>query len=331
MTPVMLKNGLKMIKRTLGISNIKVSPIGLGCMGMTHAYGPQKNKSDMVDLIQESFKLGCNFFDTAVVYGDSNEEFLGSAVEDFRDEVVIATKFGIIGQSKDSNAPVNTLDSRPETIKKQLNESLERLKTDYIDLYYQHRVDPNVDAETVANLMADFIDDGVIKAWGLSNAPVDYLIKAHETCPISAIENQYSMVFRQSEELFPLCEKLGISFVSYSPLGNGFLTGKYNHTTQYPEGDFRKTMKRFSKQSVENNNNLLELITQIANEKECTNAQIVLAWQLAQKPYIIPIPGSTKINRVEENLKSWDVRLSKKELNNINDELSKIDIDESFF
>lgn len=320
-----------MNKRVLGIINIEVSPIGLGCMGMTHAYGPARNKDEMVNLIQKAIDLECNFFDTAVVYGPQNEEFLGEATKDFRDEVVIATKFGIVGQSKDSNAPINTLDSRPETIKKQLNESLERLQTDYIDLYYQHRVDPNVDAETVANLMADFIDDGVIKSWGLSNAPVDYLKIAHEICPISAIENQYSMVFRQSESLFELCEELKIAFVAYSPLGNGFLTGKYDNTNEYLEGDFRKTMKRFSSESVENNKELLELISQIAQDKDCTNAQVVLSWELAQKPFIIPIPGSTKPHRLEENLNSWNVKLSNRELDEINDSLSKLDIDESFF
>ena len=325
------KNGLKMNKRILGISGIDVSPIGLGCMGMTHAYGPARDRNAMVELIQRAVELGCNFFDTAVVYGAENEEFLGHAVKDIRDEVVIATKFGIVGQSKNSNAPVNQLDSRPETIKQQLNESLERLQTDYIDMYYQHRVDPNVDAETVANLMADFIDEGIIKAWGLSNAPVEYLKKAHEICPISAIENQYSMVFRQSENLFGLCEELNIAFVAYSPLGNGFLTGKYDNTNDYEDGDFRKTMKRFSKESVDNNKELLDLISSIAQDKQCTNAQIVLAWELAQKPFIIPIPGSTKMHRLEENLKSWNIELSKQELSEINEKLSKLEIDESFF
>ena len=198
-------------------------------------------------------------------------------------------------------------------------------------MYYQHRVDPNVDAETVANLMADFIDEGIIKAWGLSNAPVEYLKKAHEICPISAIENQYSMVFRQSENLFGLCEELNIAFVAYSPLGNGFLTGKYDNTNDYEDGDFRKTMKRFSKESVDNNKELLDLISSIAQDKQCTNAQIVLAWELAQKPFIIPIPGSTKMHRLEENLKSWNIELSKQELSEINEKLSKLEIDESFF
>ena len=321
-----------MNKRTLGISNIKVSEIGLGCMGMTHAYGKQRNKIDMITLIQKAIQLGCNFFDTAVVYGQDNEKYLGEALTEHRKDVVIATKYGITGQSHDKKQPINKLDSRPETIKKQLNESLERLNTDYIDLYYQHRVDPKVKPETVANIMQEFIDDGLIRAWGLSNAPIEYLRKAHETCPISAIKNQYSMLYRsQEKELFQLCEELNLAFVAYSPLGNGFLTGKYDNNTEYDKDDFRNTMARFSDKTVKNNQKLLEIIKELAQQKECTMAQIVLSWELTQKPFIIPIPGSTNRNRLEENINSTNIKLSMNEMEEINTTLSRINVDESFF
>lgn len=321
-----------MNKRKIGNSGLEVSEIGLGCMGMTHAYGPAQDKNEMVKFIREAINLGCDFFDTAVVYGEDNEIILGEAVKPYRDKVIIATKFGILGQEEVDGKPINKLDSRPETIRKQVEESLKRLQTDYIDLYYQHRVDPNVEPEVVANVMRDLIKEGKIKAWGTSNAPIDYIRRANKVCPISAIENQYSMVWREPEkEVFSLCEELNMAFVAYSPLGNGFLTGAFNKNTKYAQGDFRNTMGRFKTEVMEHNQPLLDLISEVANSKGATSAQIVLAWELAQKPYIIPIPGSTKLNRLKENLQASKIVLTKDELEKLNNELDKLDIDETHF
>lgn len=321
-----------MKKRMLGKSGIEVSAIGLGCMGMDHAYGKPADRDEMIKLIRKSVELGCNFFDTAVVYGESNEELLGEALAPVRDKVVIATKFGIVGQEVIDGKPENILNSSPECIREQIEGSLKRLKVDCIDLYYQHRVDPNVEPEVVAGVMKELIAEGKIKTWGLSNAPIDYMKRAHNICPLSAIENQYSMVWREPEkELFNLCEELGISFVAYSPLGNGFLSGKYTKDTKYEEGDFRNFMGRFKPEVMDRNKDLLDLISEVAEKKNVTCAQIVLAWELAQKPFIIPIPGTRKLNRLEENLGGADVELTKEELDSLNEALSKLDIDETHF
>lgn len=321
-----------MKKRKLGNSNIEVSAIGLGCMGMDHAYGKPADRKDMIKLIQRAVELGCNFFDTAVVYGESNEELLGEALAPVRDQVIIATKFGITGQEIVDGKPQNILDSKPESIREQLEGSLKRLKVNCIDLYYQHRVDPKVEPEVVASVMKEFISEGKIKAWGLSNASIDYMKRAHVVCPLSTIENQYSMVWREPEkELFDICEELGISFVAYSPLGNGFLSGKYTKDTKYEEGDFRSIMGRFKPEVIDHNQGLLNLISEVAENKNATSAQIVLAWELAQKPYIIPIPGTTKLHRLEENLGGLNIELTEKELISINEALSRIDIDETHF
>ncbi|AYW49914.1 aldo/keto reductase [Tetragenococcus halophilus] len=321
-----------MEKRTLGHSNIEVSAIGLGTMGMDHAYGPQADRTEMVTLLRKAVELGCNFFDTAVIYGEENEMLLGEAFEPIRDQVVIATKFGITGQEIVDGEPQNVLDSRPDSIREQVEGSLKRLRTDVIDLYYQHRVDPNVSPETVAQTMKELIEEGKIRAWGLSNAPIDYIRRAHAVCPLSAIENQYSMVWRKpEEEIFDLCEELGLAFVAYSPLGNGFLSGKYSKNTQFAEGDFRNFMGRFQPETLETNQEVLDVIADIAKRKNVTSAQIVFAWELAQKPFIIPIPGTTKLHRLEENLGGAAVQLSNKELKEINKALAKIDIDETYF
>ena len=318
--------------RKLGNSGLEVSAIGLGCMGMDHAYGQPADRKEMIQLIRKAVELGCNFFDTAVVYGESNEELLGEALAPVRDKVVIATKFGITGQEVIDGKPQNRLDSRPDSIREQIQGSLRRLKVDCIDLYYQHRVDPKVEPEVVAGVMKEFIAEGKIKAWGLSNAPIDYMKRAHAVCPLAAIENQYSMVWREPEkELFAFCEESGISFVAYSPLGNGFLSGRYTKDTKYPEGDFRNLMGRFKPEVMDHNQALLELIAKVAERKNATSAQIVLAWELAQKPYIIPIPGTTKLHRLEENLGGTDIELSKEELDSLNEALSNIDIDETHF
>jgi len=248
--------------RELGNSGLKVSAIGLGCMGMDHTYGSAADRDDMVQLIREAVQIGCNFFDTAVVYGDSNEELLGTALEPVRNQVVIATKFGINGQEIVDDKPQNILNSSPESIREQLERSLARLKVDCIDLYYQHWVDPNVEPEVVAETMKGLTTEGKIKAWDVSNAPIEYIKRAHAICPITAVENQYSMVWREpEEELFDVCEELNISFVAYSPLGNGFLSGKYTKETTYEEGDFRKFMGRFKPEVMERNQDLLDLIT----------------------------------------------------------------------
>lgn len=321
-----------MKKRILG-RDLEVSAIGLGCMGMDHAYGAPADRNEMIKLIRKAVDLGCNFFDTAVVYGESNEELLGNALEIYnREEVVIATKFGIIGQSVIDGKPLNILDSKPESIRNQLEGSLKRLKVDYIDIYYQHRIDPEVEPEDVAKVMKELIEEGKIKYWGVSNAPIDYIRRAHAICPITCVENQYSMVFREAEnELFNVLEELNIGFVAYSPLGNGFLSGKYNKDTKYQEGDFRNNMKRFSLEVMERNQVLLDLLKEIAERKNATSAQIVLAWELAQKEYIVPIPGTTKLHRLEENLGGAAINLTREEVQEINEALDSIEIDESHF
>ena len=318
--------------RVLG-QGLEVSAIGLGCMGMDHAYGAPADREEMIKLIRRAVELGCNFFDTAVVYGEANEVLLGKALEIYnREDVIIATKFGIYGQKMVDGKPENDLNSKPDSIREQLEGSLERLGVDYIDLYYQHRVDPEVEPEVVAGVMKELLAEGKIKHWGLSNAPLDYLRRAHAVCPVTCIENQYSMVFREPEdEIFKVFEELGIGFVAYSPLGNGFLSGKYDANTVYPEGDFRNKMGRFSPGVMQKNQVLLDLLKEIADSKNATSAQIVLAWELAQKPWIVPIPGTTKMHRLEENLGGVDIELSPEELKGINAALDALDIDETHF
>lgn len=318
--------------RILG-QGLEVSAIGLGCMGMDHAYGAPADREEMIKLIRHAVTLGCNFFDTAVVYGEANEVLLGKALEIFpRDEVIIATKFGIYGQEIVDGKPQNILNSKPDSIREQLEGSLKRLGVDYIDLYYQHRVDPEVEPEIVASVMKELIAKGKIKHWGLSNAPLDYLKRAHAVCPVTCIENQYSMVFRQPEkEVFKVCEELNVGFVAYSPLGNGFLSGKYTPATKYAEGDFRNNMGRFNPEVMKRNQALLDLVQEIAERKNATSAQIVLAWEINQKDWIVPIPGTTKIHRLEENLGAMEVELTEQEMAAINQALDNLDIDETHY
>lgn len=318
--------------RILG-QGLEVSAIGLGCMGMDHAYGAPADREEMIKLIRHAVTLGCNFFDTAVVYGEANEVLLGKALEIFpRDEVIIATKFGIYGQEIVDGKPQNILNSKPDSIREQLEGSLKRLGVDYIDLYYQHRVDPEVEPEIVASVMKELIAKGKIKHWGLSNAPLDYLKRAHAVCPVTCIENQYSMVFRQPEkEVFKVCEELNVGFVAYSLLGNGFLSGKYTPATKYAEGDFRNNMGRFNPEVMKRNQALLDLVQEIAERKNATSAQIVLAWEINQKDWIVPIPGTTKIHRLEENLGAMEVELTEQEMAAINQALDNLDIDETHF
>lgn len=318
--------------RRLGSQGLHVSEMGLGCMGMDHGYGYSVEIRERTKLINKAVELGCNLFDTAPIYGFENEELLGVALSKYRGHVVIATKFGVTGMENIDGQLVPVLDSRPVSVREQLEGSLRRLQTDHIDLFYQHRVDPKVEPEVVAGLMKELIAEGKIKYWGLSNAPVSYIRRAHAICPVTAVEDQYSMMWRKPEqELFTVCDELDIGFMAYSPLGNGFLSGQLTTDTTFGEGDYRGMMGRFKPEVMENNQALLDLIAQIAERNNATSAQIVLAWELAQKPYIVPIPGTTKLHRLEENFLAANVQLSDAELNDINEALSRLEIDETFF
>lgn len=318
--------------RRLGSQGLLVSEMGLGCMGMDHGYGYSVDIRERTKLIDKAVELGCNLFDTAPIYGFENEELLGIALKKHRDSVVIATKFGVTGMETIDGQLVPVLDSSPASVRKQLEGSLSRLQTDHIDLFYQHRVDPKVEPEVVAGLMKELIAEGKIKYWGISNAPASYIRRAHAVCPVTAVEDQYSMMWRKPEQdLFKVCDELDIGFMAYSPLGNGFLSGQVTVNTTYGEGDYRGMMGRFKPEVMENNQSLLNLIADIAERNNATSAQVVLAWELAQKPYIVPIPGTTKLHRLEENFQAANVQLSDAELNDINEALSKIQIDETFF
>lgn len=320
-----------MTTRILG-QGLEVSSIGLGIMGMDHAYGKPANREDMMKLIRQSVDWGGNFFDTAPVYGAENEILLGRALKPIRNQAVIATKFGIVGQSHGQSGVNNILDSKPDSIRHQVESSLKNLQVDTIDLYYQHRVDPEVSPEAVAQVMADLIKEGKIKYWGVSNAPLDYIERAHKVTPITAMENQYSMVFRSPEkEIFDFCEQHGIGFVAYSPLGNGFLSGKLPDLKEKDSSDFRTSMGRFKPEVMKRNQVVLDYLAQLAADKNVTAAQIVLAWELAQRPYIVPIPGTTKLHRLRENLGAMDIQLSSDEVAAINEKLDAMKLDETHF
>lgn len=312
-----------MKKRKLGSTGLEVSEIGLGCMGLSFGYGPATEKNEAIELIQSAWEQGVTFFDTAEAYGPHiNEELLGEALAPFRKNVVIATKFGF-----KSGIPDRGLDSRPETIRAVTEASLKRLKTDYIDLFYQHRVDPKVPIEEVAGTILDLIKEGKILYWGLSEAGTETICKAHEIEPITALQSEYSMFFREVEkEILPTLEELEIGFVPFSPLGKGFLTGAIDEHTKFDATDFRNIVPRFSEENRKANQALVEVVKSIAAEKHSTPAQIALAWILAQKPWIVPIPGTTKTSRLKENLGSTLIGLSQDELIQIKTVLSKIDI-----
>jgi len=313
-----------MKKSKLGNSGLEVSAIGLGCMGMSQSYPPFPEKGEMISLLRSAVELGVTFFDTAEVYGPyTNEELVGEALEPYRDKVVIATKFGFHIQNGKSVG----LDSRPETIRKAVEGSLKRLRTDHIDLLYQHRVDPNVPIEEVAETVGQLMKEGKVLYWGLSEAGVQTVRRAHAVLPLTAIQSEYSMWYRKpEEELFPALEELGVGFVAFSPLGKGFLTGRFNKDTRFDSTDFRSSIPRFKPENLEANQALLELIKDIAAKKNATPAQIALAWVLAQKPWIVPIPGTKKLERLKENLGAQDIDLSAQELAEINEALSKIKI-----
>jgi aryl-alcohol dehydrogenase-like predicted oxidoreductase len=312
-----------MQKRTLGNSGLEVSSLGLGCMGLSFGYGPSTQKKEAINLIRAAYDKGVTFFDTAEAYGPhANEELLGEALKPFRSEVVIATKFGF----KEGKPSLGT-DSRPETIRAVAETSLKLLKTDVIDLFYQHRVDPNVPIEDVAGTVKDLIKEGKVKHFGLSEAGVQTIRRAHAVQPVTALQSEYSLWWREPEqEILPTLEELGIGFVPFSPLGKGFLTGKINANTSFDKTDFRNTVPRFSEENRKANQALVDLLGGIAKEKDATSAQIALAWLLAQKPWIVPIPGTTKIHRLDENLGSAEITLTNDDLNQIDIALSKIDV-----
>lgn len=310
-----------MEKRELGNSGLEVSALGLGCMGLSFGYGPAIDKKEAIKLIRTANESGVTFFDTAECYGPfTNEKLLGEALSPFRDKVVIATKFGF--QDGDSK---KGLDSSPARIRAVAEASIKRLKTDYIDLFYQHRVDPNIPIDEVAGTIGDLISEGKIKYWGLSEAGVETIKKAHSVQPVAALQSEYSLFFREPEkQIIPTLEELGIGFVPFSPLGKGFLTGAINETTKFDPGDFRNIVPRFSEENRKANQALVNLLKTIATEKEVTPAQIALAWLLAQKPWIVPIPGTTKLHRLQENIGAAIIELSVEDIQQIEKAASKI-------
>ncbi len=314
-----------MKKRKLGKSNLEVSAIGLGCMGMSFGLGPAADKTEMISLIRSAVERGVTFFDTAEVYGPfANEELVGEALAPLRDQVVIATKFGF--KPDPNGGPRWTgLDSRPERIKDVADASLMRLKTDVIDLFYQHRVDPNVPIEDVAGAVKDLIQQGKVKHFGLSEAGVQTIRHAHGVQPVAALQSEYSLWWREPEaEVIPTLEQLGIGFVPFSPLGKGFLTGKISEDTKFDKTDFRNIVPRFTPENRKANQALVDLIGKFAQQKKATPAQIALAWLLAQKPWIVPIPGTTKLHRLEENIAAVNVELSPGDLRELKTAASKI-------
>ena len=307
--------------RKLGSSGLEVSAIGLGCMGLSFGYGPATNKQDAVKLIRAAFERGVTFFDTAEAYGPFvNEELLGEALAPFRDKVAIATKFGFVdGETKKG------MDSRPENIRAVADASLKRLQTDRIELFYQHRVDPNVPIEDVAGTVKDLIKEGKVKHFGLSEAGVQTIRRAHAIQPVTALQSEYSLWWREPEkEIISTLEELGIGFVTFSPLGKGFLTGAINENTKFDSTDFRNIVPRFSEENRKANQSLVDLLADIAQKRNATPAQIALAWLLAQKPWIVPIPGTTKLHRLEENLGAAGIELSAKDLSEIDSTFSMI-------
>ncbi|WP_330375871.1 aldo/keto reductase [Dorea sp. D27] len=325
---------MNMTKRMLG-KNLKVSAVGLGCMGMTHASGAPADTEEMTMLLAKAVDMGYTLFDTAECYtgvnsdGSTayNEELVGPALKPYRSEVVIATKYGV--RHKGNHLE---FDSRPETIRKSIDGSLKKLGTDYIDLYYQHRIDPKVSPEEVAETMASLMKEGKILHWGISEADETYLRRAHAVCPVTAIQNRLSMMYREYESLFPVLEELQIGFVAFSPLANGFLTARYRDTSQFATdgSDFRSRMPQFTTHGVAQNEALLHLIETMAQEKNATPAQISLAWMLNKKPYIVPIPGSRKPERIQENIGAADIMLTTQEVEQIDIALNSIPMSEVF-
>ena len=321
-----------MKKRKLGNSDLFVNPVGLGCMGFSHASGDPVDSETAVKTLRQAYEMGYDFFDTAEAYTgffpdgsvSYNEELVGKALHDVRDKVVIATKMGV-HHNEDLSL---TVDVRPETIRKSVEESLRKLGTDYIDLYYQHRIDPKVEPEIVAETMAALIKEGKIRYWGISETTEDYLRRANAVCPVTAIENRYSMMARWHESIFPICEELNIAFVAFSPMANGFLTGKYTPDTKF-EGkqDYRAGMPQYTQEGYEKAKALLELLTGMAEEKQATMGQLSLAWMLCKKPYIVPIPGSRKVERLHENIEAGKIVLTEDEVAEIDAKLNTMEFE----
>lgn len=322
--------------RKLG-KDLEVSAVGLGCMGFSHAYGAPSERKEAISAIQTAVSLGYTFFDTAEGYGTAdnphdNEELVGAALRSCRDKVVIATKFGIHFdmESPEVNKPL-VPDSRPSVIRASVEASLKRLGTDYIDLYYQHRPDPKIPIEEVAGVMTELIKEGKITHWGLSEADEDTIRRAHKVCPVTAIQNRYSMMARWHEELFQVLEELGIGYVAFSPLANGFLTDRYDKNSQFDRTyDYRSVMPQFQAEAMEKNEKLLTLIREMAGENDATPAQISMAWMFCKKPYIVPIPGTRKVGRMEENAKAADILLTKEQVRTLDQALDAMNMSEVF-
>ena len=321
-----------MEKRRLGATNLFVNPVGLGCMGFSHAYGAAIEKSEAIKTIRAAYELGYNFFDTAECYTgenidgstSNNEEIVGEALKNIRDKVIIATKFGV-AHNPDRSL---TLDSSPATIRKSVDGSLKRLGVETIDLYYQHRIDPKVEPETVAAVMNELIAAGKIRSWGISEANEEYLRRAHKVCPVTAIQNRYSLMARWHEKLFLVLEEFGVTFVAFSPLANGLLSGAYTKTETFKEaGDYRNMMPQFTASGMSKAQDVLKLLEKLSAEKKSTPAQISLAWMLCKKPYIVPIPGSRKLSRLKENFGAGEIFLSPEEIKDIDAKLDTMDFD----
>ena len=316
--------------RRLGQTNVYETQVGLECMGFSHAYGVAEDKQKAIDTIQKAYDLGYNFFDTAECYTgvnvdgsiSYNEEIVGEALKDVRDKVVIATKFGVMHKGDHLE-----FDSSPETIRRSIEGSLKKLQTDYIDLYYQHRIDPQVEPEVVAGVMKELIEEGKIKAWGISEVNEDYLRRAHAVCPVTAIQNRYSMMATWHEHLFDVCEELGITYVAFSPMANGLLSGQFTDQSAFGKGDFRNNMPQYQKEGYKKKKKLLNLLKELSEKKHCTMAQLSLAWMMCKKDFIIPIPGSRKFERIEENYNAGNIKLTQDEIKVIDDLIHSIDFD----
>ena len=326
-----------MIFRTLGKSNLQVSAVGLGCMGLSHAYGAPADKEDIMTLLANAVDMGCTFFDTAEIYGTPdnphlNEEMVGEALAPYRNKVVIATKFGIRFDHPELPGNHSLIpDSRPEVIRAAVEGSLRRLRTDHIDLYYQHRIDKNVEPEVVADTMSELIKEGKILHWGISETTEQYLRRAHEVCPVTAVQNRYSMMARWHESLFPVLEELGVGFVAFSPLANGVLSKSYNAESKFDGAtDYRASMPQYKKESFEKNRQLFEMLEQLAEKKHATPAQVSMAWMINQKSWIVPIPGTRNLSRMKENFGAADILFSQEELAAIDKTLNEMEMSDVF-
>ena len=323
--------------RILGLDGLRVSAVGLGCMGMSHAYGAPADKDEMTELLSDAVEMGYTFFDTAEVYGTAdrphdNEELLGRALRPLRDRIVLATKFGLTFDDPHGAGPHALIpDSRPATIRRSVEESLRRLRTDRIDLYYQHRIDPKVEPESVAATMANLIREGKILHWGISEATEEYLRRAHAVCPVAAVQNRYSMMARRHEALFPVLEELGVGFVAFSPLANGLLTECYTADTRFDAAtDYRASMPQFHRESFEKNHDLFALLDYLSDTHHATPSQIALAWMMNKRPWIVPIPGTRHLCRLKENIGAADIHLTAEQVENIDAALGAMRMSEVF-